>query len=260
MVAFNFKREFSLAITGGMKNSTIRKNVRCQAGDAMQFYIGMTTKRCIKIADAVCESVDPIVINEDRVIIDNDIYRTQQQLKDFAYHEGFESWASFKKFFRKTYKLPFQGYLYTWKPIQPPERESVCMTDAKTILEMIENVDPADEFKLNEIDARAFCLIENETFIEMLEGGEGYRTPRGEFDMDPFSGWVSYTRSRDALKVIRPECCGFRIGNDADTEWFKCEMIVGYKDPLIVGYGDTEELAELHAIIKAIEFERTHEK
>lgn len=119
------------------------------------------------------------------------------------------------------------------------------MTDAQTILRLIEAVDPEDSEKLDEIDALVFGLER-----EIDKVAIAIEVPR---DSIP-----SYTRSRDALKAIRPE--GF-IEIDV-TNGARCGLNLraanyeAFESPKL----PTEELAELHAIIQAIEFERESDK
>lgn len=113
------------------------------------------------------------------------------------------------------------------------------METAQEILKLIEAVDPSDTAKLDEIDARVACLLQDHVY-----GSEAAR-----FLLKAFP---QYTRSRDALKAIRPE--GWAILIVQFENLFVCDMthakhFVGKKLP-------TEELAELHAIIQAIEYER----
>ena len=71
---------------------------------------------------------------------------------------------------------------------------------------------------------------------------------------------TEYTRSRDALKDIRPD--GWGVGHHCEDKWHtemraNCYQIgeKGHnikRSPVL----PTEELAELHAIIQAIEWER----
>jgi hypothetical protein len=80
---------------------------------------------------------------------------------------------------------------------------------AKEILEMIEAVDPGDSAKLNEIDARVKRYLSNgvwnQTYYEKkLKDGRWFPEPQ-------------YTRSRDALKAIRPEGWQFRMVHDFGT-------------------------------------------
>jgi hypothetical protein len=74
-------------------------------------------------------------------------------------------------------------------------------------------------------------------------------------------GVIKYTRSRDALKAIRPE--EWYIDLTQRKHWN--EAIVGHRpsntgslqEVLTSPRLPTEELAELHAIIQAIEYERS---
>lgn len=124
------------------------------------------------------------------------------------------------------------------------------MITAQKILKMIENVSLNDTAKMDEIDD----LVHE------------YMT--GVFPNRDYNRVKKYTRSRDALKAIRP-----------DVWVLTTSYITGYDHSKINGYhatmrknGDslqalhysdslyaheTEELAELHAIIQAIDYERT---
>jgi hypothetical protein len=83
------------------------------------------------------------------------------------------------------------------------------MSEAETILKMIETVDPADTAKLDEIDARVWCWLSD------CDYGGGDFDNGSTFKAIPKRGappffksvtlWERYTRSRDALKVMRPD-------------------------------------------------------
>lgn len=78
------------------------------------------------------------------------------------------------------------------------------MTTAAGILTMIEQVDPSDNDALDGIDARVWCFIHQEKYGEyfrMDDKGRIWVTSKQLMIQD---NW-SYTRSRDALKGIRPE-------------------------------------------------------
>lgn len=123
------------------------------------------------------------------------------------------------------------------------------MTDAQTILRLIEAVDREDSEKLDEIDVRVWFFVREEDPIK----GQTWKGPKPP----------EFSRSRDALKAIRPEgWCLERVQTDDR---------LGYSFILTkmnaIGWGahiktpdfkwfKTEELAELHAIIQAIEYER----
>lgn len=112
---------------------------------------------------------------------------------------------------------------------------------ASEILKMIETVSPDDGVGLDAIDR----------FTESWLVSLGIVQPYSE----QWNGTnPEYTRSRDALKAIRPEGYGYH-STDEYGEWH-----VGLVSPdrlmEFTGIGRLEELAELHAIIQAIEFER----
>ncbi len=138
------------------------------------------------------------------------------------------------------------------------------MTEAEKILNMIENVNPDDIETLNEIDAMVFVYL---NFSERYFKEVHYKGNRvcWKTIMDYYSNKIvkiQYTRSRDVLKSIRPK--GWKV---CITSNGRCQM---WKDeceaPNITSYNNqkgklpTEELAELHAIIQAIEWERNNVK
>ena len=119
------------------------------------------------------------------------------------------------------------------------------------LLKLIENVDPQDTGAMDEIDYLTWCFVEE---MEPVSPASDYG----------FIG-LKYTRSRDALKAIRPEgwsidACGisFYSGGYFCNMWRHSDKFMvesePFPDPRRVG---TEELAELHAIIQAIEHERS---
>lgn len=124
------------------------------------------------------------------------------------------------------------------------------MTDASEILAMIEAVDPRDTEKLDEIDARMFCLISNIPWerYKFCQGKQWGQTKIEKYDFIP-----EYSRSRDALKQIRPDGWDFK-NHSAGHCWGN--KILNHEIK-VQSSEYTEELAELHAIIQAIEFERT---
>lgn len=138
---------------------------------------------------------------------------------------------------------------------------------------MLAAVDPSDTAKLDEIDARVWCWLNNYEFLYMepmnvmridfharsTENGQGYRNPTHNVPL--------CTRSRDALKAIRPEGWVFGLAyRPTNGEWvfgsFKPESIgkATWIDDNWDDFseGKTEELAELGAVIQAIAYERAH--
>lgn len=126
---------------------------------------------------------------------------------------------------------------------------------AQELLKMIETVDPNDKAKLDEIDARVWCYINDREYFEHDDekvwfylGGIA-RT---------YVCYDNYTRSRDALKQIRPD--GWHPSVWTYDGGSRC-IISGYVGGVLYEFDSkilkTEELSELHAIIQAIEHERT---
>lgn len=134
------------------------------------------------------------------------------------------------------------------------------MIDHEIILKMIEEVSPDDTKTLDDIDIRTFLFLtkhlaphpkfwdeddnKNVECIKKLE----MKVPK-------------YTRSRDALKSIRPEGwtwvantqdegCHFNYYSPNPNHMRRLSRVMPSE------YFPTEELAELHAIIQAIAYER----
>lgn len=122
------------------------------------------------------------------------------------------------------------------------------MNSYQIILKLIDAVDPSDTDNLDNIDTFVHILIND------IAGNEKYIHPR------------QYTRSRDALKAIRPD--GWEpsayhpdciIGCFHDGWYFNLKRLTQFEELRKTAYSmqhKTEELAELHAIIQAIAYER----
>lgn len=120
------------------------------------------------------------------------------------------------------------------------------------ILKLIENVDPSDTDALDEID----LLVEDYVYIPMgvcpAIKWPWKKNPKPE---------IKYTRSRDALKAIRPEW-KFSMSHSPPVELYHCilQRNMGGPSELIdwarSRWLPTEELAELHATIQAIQSTR----
>lgn len=130
------------------------------------------------------------------------------------------------------------------------------MTDHAIILSMIERVDPSDSAALDEIDALVEFYLLGEIFPRDESGRR--RNSRGWHIAET----VRYTRSRDMLKAIRPD--GWFIGDcfyRPEKSEYKCSLykpVNSFKGDgwAVADHLPTEELAELHAIIQAIAYER----
>ena len=146
------------------------------------------------------------------------------------------------------------------------------MTEAKKILNMIENVDPSDTDTLDEIDARVWCWIRG-IALDLAPRDSGYKSPRISY-MDNAGKLLRtdlYTRSRDALKAIRPDGWHWRINQLLEGKGWENGYIcvltktqletTGRLNVIFVSGKNrvlpTQELAELSATIQAINYERT---
>lgn len=134
------------------------------------------------------------------------------------------------------------------------------------ILKMIEEVDPNDTAKLDEIDARVWCWLNENIYVpHPYQDTWNYRyKPSADFE-----GYIcgslgageeaqQYTRSRDALKSIRPEGwiydCEWYSKNRFTARFYKLDSDeIQEESPVL----PTEELAELHAIIQVVAYERS---
>lgn len=159
---------------------------------------------------------------------------------------------------------------------------------ARKILEMIESVDPSDADSMDEIDARVWCyanmgLYSKLSPIEFIEYGPRPQRTVHEDDLPEFFHDVNdgfhivgltfkyqhnaifferfvtisdkYTRRRTELKKVRPkgwDNITVSIYGGVATAYISNGMIKKESPEL-----PTEELAELHAIIQAIEHDRT---
>ena len=129
---------------------------------------------------------------------------------------------------------------------------------AETILKMIETVDPSDTDTLTKIDAMVLLYVKPEETPLNYYIGQKEQDPEGKAiaHMCHFKDRPKFTRSRDALKAIRPK------GWFGSIRIYTKESVCNFVKHEPFGVADsphlpTEELAELHAIISAIAYERT---
>lgn len=140
------------------------------------------------------------------------------------------------------------------------------MITAYEILVMIEQVDVADDLQLDKIDALVNFYAACIPSVRETVNVERFIAARIRLQDNP-----KYTRSRDALKAIRPEgwyinleprfMCG-RFDNGMGFFAFAIKQTGGevIQEATFAQLGGvllkTEELAELAAIIRAIAYER----
>jgi hypothetical protein len=139
------------------------------------------------------------------------------------------------------------------------------MTDARKILEMIENVAVDDVAALDEIDARVWCSIYGEEYVgRNVSGKECFRNRYNGMTPTAARRARKYTRSRDALKAIRPDSWVMNVSPMRTSGMSVCGYIASIS--LYPTYLDTikilptEELAELHAILQALDHARNASK
>lgn len=137
---------------------------------------------------------------------------------------------------------------------------------SEEILKLIETVDPEDSAAMDEIDARVWCWIEGLQFVSYGRFDFWARGHGRQWDKRiTFNGnqtvylTEKYTRSRDALKAIRPE--GLYFDLSSDEKGVICKFDTGALAEYTFSSLElpTEELAELHAIIQAIQWERDND-
>ena len=118
------------------------------------------------------------------------------------------------------------------------------MTQASEILKLIEKVDPEDDDAMDEIDIAVLKYLHERDWVHFTT----------EIDGKVLADAPSmFTSSRDALKSIRPEGWHYYGGRDGDGYYVEMNR---EDEEMDSGRLPTEELAELHAIIQAIEHER----
>lgn len=133
------------------------------------------------------------------------------------------------------------------------------MSEVKAILEMIESVSPDDADTMDEIDGLVQGYISPSEDMNEFDWADQWSHFRATSCGGKNMPYWAYTRSRDALKAIRPEGLAFSVVGkiDGSTNYrlvstkSDARLVRGFDSPLL----PTEELAELHAIIQAIEWE-----
>jgi len=138
---------------------------------------------------------------------------------------------------------------------------------AKKLLTMLEavNDDTAVEV-LDEIDARFDCFINEDEFDRMSAGDSSGSFYWAKGAMSPYMNDREYTRDRNALKAVRDaelEGYGFRLYQNSRNS-FVAWMFMSWEEPEKRTTGTdkslhTEEIAEAHAIIQAIDWKREND-
>lgn len=143
-----------------------------------------------------------------------------------------------------------------------------------TLLSMIDEYDGIDKDKKQEINTRVWCWLNRVEFrkplvTKSLRTNEtriyAYRTSIGDISTwrppnpQGTAKWEyayrhNFVESRDALKRIRPDGWAFSICPQVDGTW--TIHFTNDKEDFTIPDFDTEELAELYAILHAINHDR----
>lgn len=116
MPSFNFQKQFGLAVSSGLKCTTIRpqrKNPIIE-GQTAHLFTGLRTKHCKKIGVGKITLVREITIKERAIIVDGQaLYKPS--CDKLAQTDGFENAEGLVAWFKKQYGLPFKGILIEWE-------------------------------------------------------------------------------------------------------------------------------------------------
>ena len=117
--ALNFQARFAPIVESGEKRQTIRayrKDGRDpKVGDTLYLYTGQRTKRCRKLGEARCRSVQPIQIRVGNIALPGKRGgSTSRQCHAIARADGFSDWSAMTRWFSRTHGLPFKGLLIRW--------------------------------------------------------------------------------------------------------------------------------------------------
>jgi hypothetical protein len=121
----NFQKRFAPDVESGIKTTTIRAKRKDgrdpKMGDMLALYTGLRTKAARLLRRETCFAVDPIMIQpsiaeNDHLVWVGDVMLNNEGVAAMARQDGFASAEEFIGYFRKSYGLPFNGYLIGWKP------------------------------------------------------------------------------------------------------------------------------------------------
>lgn len=127
MPLLGFKKQFAPMVACGLmkfptpgiqsKRQTIRAKRRDMRnphpGETLYLYVGLRTKGCRKLGEAICKSVDEITIDDYGVNVSGRWLVTRER-REIAQADGFDCFQCMLDFFRKEHELPFSGLLIKW--------------------------------------------------------------------------------------------------------------------------------------------------
>jgi hypothetical protein len=132
MPAYNFQGQFVPYIEDQSKPHTVRADRKDgkvpKPGEILYLYMGMRTKKCRKIGEAICKAVRKITITEEDIQLEGSElpWLSSEERELFAWKDGFRPEGTTKdnpygafnlmiQFWKHTHELPFQGVVIYWK-------------------------------------------------------------------------------------------------------------------------------------------------
>ncbi len=131
MVAYSYQEQFVEPTWSGRKVHTIRANRtgrsrHARAGEQLQHYVGMRTKKCRLFGRSVCSDVQPIRLTFGErpsvKIGDRPPLTDRRDLNRFAQSDGFDGWNIMASFWLTHHGLQvshFDGVIIYWKDMTP---------------------------------------------------------------------------------------------------------------------------------------------
>lgn len=114
MKYFTFQSQFHQPIIDGVKRSTIRPKQKIQAGErfALRYWMFKPYRGPMGIlGTAMCGSVHKIVINQEHVWINGQLFYEEERL---AQQEGFASIRKMRNWFIENHGPSFDGFIHSW--------------------------------------------------------------------------------------------------------------------------------------------------
>jgi hypothetical protein len=120
MGLYNFKPRFRQPILEGKKRHTIRARRRHpdKPGNTMHLYTGLRTCNAELIARVQCTWVSEIRIGLAGAITVDGRSLSRPEREILARHDGFESLVDMILFWRDGRRLPFEGQIFGWAPLE----------------------------------------------------------------------------------------------------------------------------------------------
>ncbi len=119
MPLLGFKKQFAPLVENGTKRQTIRAKRRDgkdpRVGETLYLYTGLRTKKCRKLGEEICKSVEEIMIDHHGINVAGK-WLSVSERDALAQADGFPSYKEMKEFFEKVHGLEdeFSKLLIKW--------------------------------------------------------------------------------------------------------------------------------------------------